>query len=29
MSNNQEIRSKSDFWFACVDLEVIRDKTLS
>ena len=22
-------RSSSDFWFACVDIEVIRDKTLS
>jgi len=27
--NEELIRSKKDFWFACVDIEVIRDKTLS
>lgn len=27
--NDNEIRSKKDFWFACVDIDVLRDKELS
>lgn len=29
MSMTEELRSRKDWWFACVDIDVIRDKTLS